>query len=117
MIGDSQVRHSPVPRGLRHLGQGGRTIAPVGVAMKRAGQVAELEQVGKLAGLGGLDLAADPPAARAGSRPAQAPRRPRPRSRQGTGPFSPESAYSFSESPRAIARLRMAILWAFEPVK
>ena len=35
----------------------------------------------------------------------------------GTAPFSPARAYSFSDSPRASARLRIAILWAFDPVK
>ena len=56
MIGDPQVGHSPVARSLRHFGQGVRTVAPVGVAVKRTGQIAEFEQIRQLAGLGRLDL-------------------------------------------------------------
>ena len=57
MIGDSQVFHAAGPRSLGHLGERGAAVAPIGVAMKRTGQVSKLDKVRKPAGLGRVDLA------------------------------------------------------------
>ena len=57
VIGDPEVLHAPGLRGLGHFGQGGAAVAIVGMAVKRAGQVGQLDQVGEPAGQGGLDLA------------------------------------------------------------
>ena len=116
MIGDPEILHAPGPRGLGHFGERGPAVAPIGVAMKCPGQVARLDQIGKPARLGGLDFAGvfaqlgrDLTSPSASNSSASVFTRDR------TG--RPVSAYSLSVSPRARARLRIAILWAFEPVK
>ena len=58
MIGDPQIGHSPIASGLRHLGQGVRSVAPIGVAVKRTRQIAGFDQLRQLPRLGCLDLAA-----------------------------------------------------------
>ncbi len=85
------------------------------MAVKGTGQVVELDQVGELARFRGIDLAGI--LAELGRDLGQTQRR----EELGLGPAGdrpvrrPSGHIRSSESPRASARLRIAMLWAFEP--
>ncbi len=57
MVGDSQVLQATIARCRRHFRERGRSIAPVGVAMKGTGQIVELDEFGEIPRFRGIDLA------------------------------------------------------------
>ena len=84
--------------------------------MKGAGQVVELDEFRELpASAATISPASSRSSGGISASPSAAKRSAS--VRQAIDRFSPVRAYSFKDNPRAMLRRRIAILWAFEPVK
>ena len=119
VIGDREILQARRERRTRHGFHIGAAVALSGVRVKVATEIGLLDQARQRASLGRLYLAAVfPELGRYEGQPQrgiQLPlRRRRPRA---TSSSRRKSPYSLSVNPRASARSRRAMLWAFDPVK